>query len=184
MGTTFEHRAPGVDTDDFFNGVINQGWGTVIAAAATLRVAYLAVQTKDGVAGAACPIHWCPRDEMCNFGYKIVSEDMGPGDARCPARILDLLSPLEDLYCGHSLEHARSWREASRRHLERLEAASKVRAGDLIRFARELEFVDGSRGSEFVFERGSDFHWPHGYGRLRISDWRSGSWEIVARASR
>lgn len=40
----------------------------------------------------------------CNFGYKEMSEDMGPGYDDCPIGILKLLTPTEH-------EYAKAWRE-------------------------------------------------------------------------
>ena len=44
------------------------------------------------------------RDKYDNFGYKDMSEDMGPCQSECPERILKLLTPTESQY-------ANDWRQ-------------------------------------------------------------------------
>jgi len=72
----------------------------------------------------------------CTFGYKDMSEHMGPGIASCPARILDLLTPTDS-------EYANRWREDCRARLER-RAANKLKVGDYIRFAEPLTYGKGA----------------------------------------
>ena len=60
------------------------------------------------VFAAVCLIEYNLRDpEGYIFGYKDMTEHMGPCQSECPAAILDLLTPTESPY-------AREWRERCR----------------------------------------------------------------------
>ena len=53
--------------------------------------------------------------ERSGFGYKDMTETMGPIEDRCPPRILDLLSPVEQLGQGEqAAEWAKEWRARCR----------------------------------------------------------------------
>lgn len=56
-----------------------------------------------------------------HLGYRSLTEDVGPNPTTCPRQILDLLSPLEDLYPqdpaspdNEAFANAAAWREACR----------------------------------------------------------------------
>jgi hypothetical protein len=50
------------------------------------------------------------RDHL-NTGYKIVPETWGPTEDRCPQRIIDQLTPLDDLPNYQGIEWAGQWRD-------------------------------------------------------------------------
>ncbi len=59
--------------------------------------------------GLVCLVRYNPRDrEGLMFGYKDMSESMGPCESECPARILDLLTATDNTY-------ALAWRARSSR---------------------------------------------------------------------
>jgi len=91
---------------------------------------------------------------------KPVSEDMGPFEDRCPARILDLLTE-------PSNDNAREWRERCRARL----ADSKPRAGQTVVFARPLTFTNDEVHDTFVYEGGSRFRTASGT-RCHIRCWQ------------
>ena len=64
---------------------------------------------------------------------KPISEDMGPAEDRCPARILDLLTE-------PSNDWARKWRERCRARL----AKPRPRKGQTVAFAKPLTFTNGA----------------------------------------
>jgi hypothetical protein len=68
----------------------------------------------------------------CKFGYKDQSEHMGPGQTRCPTRILDLLTPTDH-------EYAVQWRNSCRTYHER-QKLNKLENDEIIRFAEPLRF--------------------------------------------
>jgi hypothetical protein len=82
---------------------------------------------------------------------KPVSEDMGPAEDQCPARILDLLS-------APSNEHARQWRERCRARL----AAPRARKGQTVVFTDPLTFANDQVHDTFTFEGGSRFRASNG----------------------
>lgn len=91
---------------------------------------------------------------------KPVSEDMGPVEDRCPARILDLLS-------APSNDHARRWRERCRARLAR----PLPRKGQTVVFAKALTFTNDEAHSTFAYGGGSRFRTANG--RLcRVRCWQ------------
>src|SRR5271166_5967256 len=89
---------------------------------------------------SVCLVRYNPRDrEGYIFGYKDMSESMGPYERDYPEPILDLLTPT-----GH--EHARRWRDdcranAATRRARR--AKPSPRDGQTIIFDEPLDFADG-----------------------------------------
>jgi hypothetical protein len=59
------------------------------------------------------------------WGYKDMDETMGPYETRCPASILDLLSPTDNQY-------ALEWRQRCRDYIARKKAAPKPVAGMIV----------------------------------------------------
>jgi len=65
--------------------------------------------------------------DYCNFSYKDMSEDMGPGESKCPVSILDLLSPTEN-------EYALAWRKRCRENAKNGNALGKLPIGAVIEY--------------------------------------------------
>ena len=82
---------------------------------------------------------------------KPISEDMGPAEDRCPARILDLLS-------APSNDWARAWRERCRARLSK----PRPRNGQTVNFAKALTFTNGESHSTFTYRGGSRFRTDNG----------------------
>jgi hypothetical protein len=91
---------------------------------------------------------------------KPVSEDMGPAEDRCPARILDLLS-------APSNEHAQQWRERCRTRL----TAPRPQKGQTVVFTDPLTFTNDQVHDRFTFEGGSRFRATNGL-LCHIRRWR------------
>ena len=114
------------------------------------RVYYAAAQVMtDGIGGEifaiVCLVRWNPANrDGHQFGYKDMEESMGPCEAGCPARILDLLTPTTN-------EHALDWRRRCRENLGR--RARKVEHGDIIKLPAPMKFTDGHEADEFLVER-------------------------------
>ncbi|WP_420991430.1 DUF6927 domain-containing protein [Cupriavidus sp. 30B13] len=83
-----------------------------------------------------------------NFGYKDMSEDMGPIEARCPERILDLLTPTESA-------HANAWRAACRRYHATRKLIPRMAPGTVLRFTEPLIFGAHGKATEFTVLRTS-----------------------------
>lgn len=96
-------------------GVTNKALDCAIV---NMRTAYLAVETvKDGsrtVWAAVILLQFSKgKYGTPEMGKKEMSEDMGPNEAGCPRRILELLTPLPDPATGVEDQwlYARQWRE-------------------------------------------------------------------------
>jgi len=96
--------------------------------------------------GLVCLVRYNPRDrEGLVFGYKDMSESMGPCESECPARILDLLTATQNTY-------ALAWRERCRGRLsDRAARGAKPtpKPGDVVVLAEPLLFRDGRTFSRF-----------------------------------
>jgi len=82
---------------------------------------------------------------------KAISEDLGPAEDCCPARILDLLTAPSNTY-------AREWRERCRTRL----AKPRPRKGQTVAFAKALRFTNGQSHSTFTYSGGSRFRASNG----------------------
>jgi len=111
MGWTFLHRAKGLRTEDIFRQ--DFGEGVLRFRLVGRSEAYMAYRTGKGpVIGLVCLTQYRSRDR-CNFGYKDMDESMGPYYYNCPKEILEMLSPLEEVYALGSTryESAKNWRD-------------------------------------------------------------------------
>lgn len=118
---------------------------TVIAAAAVSGTIYAAIRQQDRITGKSfvlCGVILFKNSAKDGFGYKIMSERMGPCEADCPDRIMRLLSPI------HEIEDPRcaaDWRErvAAGKAVKAGKAAklARLRPGDVIRLARRVQFA-------------------------------------------
>jgi hypothetical protein len=105
-----------------------------------MKVYYAAVEhvmadDQRDVWAAVCLVKYNPRDkEGLVFGYKDISEDMGPCEAECPAAILDLLTPTKS-------EYANEWRARCRKVIDH----PPLRPGQLIKFEQAVHFNDNSQ---------------------------------------
>lgn len=122
--------------DEFAGRVVNTArYGTVI---------YAAVRSADHkeVFGLVL-LAERNRGVLCT---KPISEDMGPAEDCCPARILDLLTaPAND--------NAREWRQRCRARLDR----GRPRPGQVVEFQDAITFTDNSRHRTLTFVGGSRF---------------------------
>ena len=70
-------------------------------------------------------------DKYFNFGYKELSEDMGPGEVNCPKSILKLLTPTES-------EWANDWRERCAKAADFKKDLKAVPIGGKIRYRGKI----------------------------------------------
>jgi hypothetical protein len=137
----------------------------VIATARYGTVIYAAVRSADRAEVFGLVLLAERRDGvLCT---KPVSEDMGPAEDRCPARILDLLS-------DPSNDHARDWRSRCRARL----AQGRPREGQKVRFARPLGFTDGSEHRVLGYVGGSRFR-DEGGRLYRVPNWQDLSYALL-----
>lgn len=155
MGWLYTHKERGEPIVDF---LINHGalrWAdcepwqykVLDSAVVRLRTFYAAVEklnTETGereVWAAVFLLNFVPK-EYHNFGYKDMSEDMGPCEDECPERILKLLTPTDS-------EHANDWRRRCWARIEAKKARPKIVPGTVLRYGGRdytVEKVLGPRG--------------------------------------
>ena len=147
------HAAPKAYLDAQFTYDRDTGRSRVLASSVVGRrtyyaaVEWISAGTKAReVWGLVCLVRHNPSDrEGLVFGYKDMSESMGPCESDCPARILDLLTATENTY-------ALAWRERCRARLsDRSARAAKPtpKPGDVVVLAEPILFRDGRTFSRF-----------------------------------
>ncbi|MFC0205027.1 DUF6927 domain-containing protein [Novosphingobium soli] len=117
------------------------GYRVLDSACPGNRVYYAAVQRSEaGIVGdvhaVICLVRWNPRAADDAFAYKDMDETMGPVEAECPLRILELLSSTRN-------PHALDWRRRCHKALQRRKRV--LPDGALIRFPSPLAFSDNTR---------------------------------------
>lgn len=137
-------ETPRAYLDNQFTYETDQVRSTVLRSALVrMRTYYAAVEhirpdRPREVFAIVCLVRYNPRDaEGYVFGYKDMSEHMGPCEAECPAAILDLLTPTED-------EGAKPWRERCRAAIAKRTARPRLRNGWTLVFDEPVRFADGS----------------------------------------
>ncbi|WP_431921344.1 DUF6927 domain-containing protein [Nonomuraea jabiensis] len=106
MGWTSLHRERGITDRQFFEQKFPDTLmeeGEILDCATVGGVYYAAVQQKDSGEVWALVVLVRRGRGHYNFAYKALSETDGPFEARCPHRIVDLLSPLPG--CSHEQEY-------------------------------------------------------------------------------
>src|ERR1017187_8230297 len=130
MGSTSLHREPGQSDRAFFEAEFPETLtqrGEILACATVGGTFYAAVCDKDSGSTWALVIMIIRSRGYWNFTYKEMDETMGPAEDRCPARILDMLSPTRN-------EYASGWPRRCRQNAARLARATAIRPGDMVRF--------------------------------------------------
>jgi len=125
MGWSYTHRDKGTSNVEYFRADWERGGTYQLLDGATVGgTFYAAIRGQDGEVFAAVTLTRWVRD-VFNFGTKDMTEHMGPVEARCPDRILDLLTPTTD-------ETANAWRAKCREHNARI---ASVKRGSVIEHA-------------------------------------------------
>lgn len=152
------------------------------------RTAYIAIKNlKEGyVYCQTYLLHRAPKSYE-NFGYKPVSEFCGPVTAECPKRILDKLTPLDEIVemssdvSEKSVEWARGWRERCRKNIE----ASKKLKNSIVKTDEPLEFRSGN-SYQYFKRKGKKWFAIANYGTkaeflvpVSISGWRNIPYTLV-----
>jgi hypothetical protein len=187
MGSISMHREAGQTDREFWQGELLSKYKIIDCATIGRTVFYAAVETTEGpdagMVGAFVALQQWTRD-WHNFTYKSMTEDAGPNAAECPARILDKLTELPECWkrphrqwdcCG--LCNAREWRAECRKLAERRARAAKVKAGQVVRFARPVKFASGAEVDTLTFDKLDIFHTDEQ--RYRVTGWRAMDWELV-----
>jgi hypothetical protein len=169
MGWTFTHKPPNESLRTFFEREwgSDNGRGIVDFAVAGFNTAYAAYRTHDGrIIGIVVSVTYRPRDYY-NFGYKAVDECQGPYEAKCPERILNLLTPLSD---REEDRYAREWRERCQAyHAKRRQAIAlrkQIGVGDTVKLqgtrydGYPAKVIEVKRGSVTVIISGWQYRIP------------------------
>lgn len=170
MGWTGQYRPPGMTDREFVEQhVLATDRYTIEASATVNNVFYAAVwsRTTGDVFGFVMPMIR-GREEFC---WKGMTEEEGPCEDLCPARILDKLSATD-------AEYAREWRARCRENARR--RANAPKPGAIIEFRQPLTFRDGRQRQRFTLESRSTFRADDGM-RVRIPSWRTRTdWEVAS----
>jgi hypothetical protein len=126
----------------------DKSYGEVIDHSRKGNVLYMAYKINSGkyVGKVTALVYLLGSDKKSyyNFGYKSMEESVGPVESDCPKRILDKLSPVEELYDEDSLsiQWAREWRQ---RCLSKFghKKTPPLRAGDMIELTDPIKFTNG-----------------------------------------
>ena len=114
-----------------------------------MRTYYAALEIKPAdnerkAIGIVCLIHYNTRaKDGYIFGYKSMTEDMGPCEAECPIGILDLLTETTS-------EYALDWRARCRAFAMRHSNLPKLHDGDILIFDRPILFTDGTSHQRLI----------------------------------
>lgn len=126
---------------------------TVLAAATVSKVVYAAIRNEAKQTGhdyVFAVIILFENNRRQGFGYKDMSEGMGPCECDCPERIMRLLSPVEDI---PNPSYSADWRaRVAARKLARQQqkqSANRIGLGDIVRLDREIAFRGGVRAQAF-----------------------------------
>ena len=123
MGWSYTFKPSSMSVADFFKKEFKGEFGKVIGCAVKgMRTAYLAYEiTKDGerkVFAFVCLLNYSK--DHYNFGYKDMDESMGPYYYDCPKRILDLLTPTDNV-------NALEWRKECLKRLSEKDSLNSQR---------------------------------------------------------
>ncbi len=185
MGWTFTYKGSR-SVKEFFEQEFNYNdpdtgrSGKILAFSSTWTTAYMAFEIKTPekreVVALVCLLRHVPRaSDGFTFGYKDMTESMGPCEARCPKTILDLLTPTTS-------EYAIAWRARCQERIDKRKNAPKVHKGDLIKFATPLTFRSGETCDSLRWVKGSLFS-GSGFCLYRIPNWKEKEYKNLGQHS-
>lgn len=159
MGWTFYHRPKGEsDRAHFHRELFANTHYEIVECSSISNVFYAAVRTTTTSEVWALVVLIRRVRGQYNFGYKDLTETMGPAEAHAPAKVLDALTPTDN-------EYALEWRQQCRDNLAKQAAARKrqraVVVGVVIETAMPLHFENGLSASRFecVHRSGLTIRW-------------------------
>lgn len=161
MGWDYCYKPRGMSILEFFRKDYGDQAEVLDCAVVNMRTAYLAVKYRDGFVGAVVAILDYPKHDPdgMNFGYKLMSEDMGPCADHCPKHILDLLSPIDgqpyppDISvqgASQLRQWAREWRDKCWANIKRKESLPKFHGGEVIKLKEPITFTNHKTHDTFV----------------------------------
>jgi len=155
MGWTYTRREPHQKHIDFFRTEFDGPHHQLLDISGTLGTLYGAMRVsrpeqEPFVIGLVVLTNWRHGDRLYNFGWKDMSEEMGPCEARAPRRILDLLTPLDEMERRGIFTDgsARNWRTRCEENLAR-RSRLRLKKGMIIRTPHLIRFTDGQEHDTF-----------------------------------
>jgi hypothetical protein len=125
----------------------------VLDAARVANTVYMAVDCTDKATGKSfvlAAVVLISNTRKHGFGYKDMSETMGPYECACPDRIMRLLSPVTDI---PNPSYAADWRARVAAHkiaaAELRTKRASLRPGSIVTLERAVSFRDGTAASVF-----------------------------------
>lgn len=173
MGWDFTHRAKGITNDEWFKAQVI-GDGRTIVASSTIKNVYYAAVREDAtgeVWALVCLTQRAPRSHY-NYGWKSMTDTMGPGVDDAPAKVLDALTETDN-------EYANEWRARCRANLALKARTAKLAIGTTIRFAKPFTFSDGVERQEFTIIERRKLRARDGV-RVNIPGWQQADFEVVS----
>lgn len=171
MGSTSYNVDLSRKTADILADDLNEKY-EVVDSSTKSGVCYLAVRDKtDGLVSAVVVLFRRTPKDYYNFWCKWIDEGMGPGEADCPDRILDKLSPTTS-------EWANEWRSNCRASNVRANAAKKIEPGTVLEFP-PMTFSDGVSRTRFTFITRSTFRSADGV-LVNITSWRKRAFTVAS----
>jgi hypothetical protein len=138
------HQTPAQYITRELTGEGPTGRATVLATATVRNTIYAAIRNEDKASGKSyvfAAVILFRNTKRDGFGYKQMDEGMGPCEVDCPARIMRLLSPVEDL---PSPGYAADWRakvEAARTERRKMTARrQRLTPGCIVRLTHPAVF--------------------------------------------
>jgi len=156
MGWLYHHDPiddPVAYLTDQFNHEGEHCINRVLGAARVGNTVYMAVECTDKATGTSfvlAAVVLISNTRKHGFGYKDMTETVGPCECACPDRIMRLLSPVTDI---PNPGYAAEWRARVATHKK---AAAELRAkradlrpGSIVTLERAVSFRDGTTASVF-----------------------------------
>jgi len=156
MGWLYRHDPiddPVAHLTEKFNHESERHIGQVLDAARVGSTVYMAIRSIEKATGTSfvfAAVILISNTQKNGFGYKDMTETMGPCECACPERIMRLLSPVEDI---PNPSYAAEWRARVAAHHA---AAREVRAkkarlqpGCIVTLDRAVSFPGGMTATAF-----------------------------------
>ena len=163
-------------------------------AIVSFRTAYLAVRDKK-LGYTYCAVyllHRAPKSYY-NFGYKDMSEFAGPCVTDCPKRIIDKLTPLDEIekldsnVGESSLRWAKEWRENVLETIAKKKERNSSLKNAVLKTKEPLEFTSGAFFQYFT-KRGKQVFAIKDFGTeyeqkfpVRIRGWNNIAFDVIER---
>jgi hypothetical protein len=132
---------------------------------------YVAVQKDDGSVWAGVALTQRRGDEVA---MKVMSEDEGPGYAEAVAgKILPLLTSTDSKW-------ANEWREKVAQVVIAEKAKPKVKAGDVLKFEKPMEFTYGGEQDTLIWVEKNVFKGFYQNRKFKIPNWKLREFKVLS----